>query len=406
MSEPHGKENFPAWISHSKANGTRTTKNTSTAFLKKLRYGEVERRIRMKHSTSLSCMKLLIAARTPLHLLTSIGGYLTFGGREELTWTHYEPEPYRKDRNVTEDIDETIEVLTTKGDCDTLLEDQFGFTSFHLFTGRSDSFAWLRRYEQVMLHNLSPEETWNILWARMMNFGTWTGNPKATQIREGIPGEKVPKHLARNFSADSPVRSSGSFLSMIANEWVRSREILIEALDERWESLILEFLGHDADLHVIATDEGIAHTILMRMVHASLIPPKADLVLVLRKWLDILVKAGINLEEYGQEELDLHDDGHCSWEIVVDLGSRWQSLRYCKMEVLSLQIGEKPEDWHVAWDLIAWDVPKETQDEKDVDRRGSVGTVESDKEEEEEITESDGEQESSNSCQIPGGWID
>jgi len=221
----------------------------------------------------------------------------------------------------------------------------------------------------------------------MMNFGSWTGNPKAAQIREGIPGDKVPKHLARNFSAESPLSSCGSFLSMIAREWVRSREILFEALDEHWSSLILEFLGRNADLHVIATDEGISHTILMRLVYAALLPPKIDISLVLRKWLNILVKAGIDLGGYGKAELDLHENGGSSWEVLVDMGIMWASFGYCKMEILSLQIGEKPEDWNIEWDLVAWDIPKKAPDEEAMGREGITGTVGTDQEE--EITESD-----------------
>ena len=336
-------------------------------------------------------------------MLSSVGGYLTYGGREELTWTHYESH-----RDVTEDIHETIDVLTTKGDTDTLLEDQFGFTPFHLFTGRTDSFAWLRRFEQVMLHNLSAEETWNILWSRMKNFGSMTNNSKVNQIREGIPGEKVPKHLTRNFPQSSALSSSGSFLSMTVKEWIESREILIDDFDEAWESLMLEFLEHDADLHVIATDEGVNHTILMRLIFASLLPPKIDMSLVLRKWLKVLIKAGIDLEEYGREELDLHNSGNSSWEVLIDMGTMWMSLGYCRMVVSSFQIGQNPQDWNVEWDLVDWDIakPERYRNEAPSQEAEASGRLEESVRDDDDDDDDDNDSELDRMASMPGGWTD
>ena len=290
---------------------------------------------------------LTASSRTPLHLLSAIGGYLTYAGRSELSWNHTE-----SDAEITDDIENTIKALTEKGDCDTLLEDQFGFTAFHLFTGRTGTFEWIRRHEELMLNNLSPEEVWNILWSRMRNFASWTGNSKGYIIREGIPGRKISKHLARNFASDSPLVSCGSFLSMITYEWAHSREILHDRLDGEWELLISELLAVGADLHVVATDQGIAHTIMMRLICACLLPSKIDATQALRKWLRVLVKSGVDLVDYGQQELALRDNQEGSWMISVDMGSVWASIKgHCKIQVIEVQMGKDPEDWHVEWDM-------------------------------------------------------
>jgi hypothetical protein len=255
-----------------------------------------------------------------------------------------------------------MEILTTNGlsNSDPFLEDQFGFTVFHTMTGMSWSFEWLRRHEIHMLLNLSTEETWNLLWSRIMNFGTMTTNSMVFMIRECIPNGKVTKTLAKSFAPDSPLFPCGSILSIIAQEWIHCKEIMESEHDEEWETFLLQFLGAGADLHAVSTNTGVKHTILLSLVYATLLLAQRVHVSwptwVLRKWLHIISKAGVDLMKYGQTELDMHRWSDVSWHFDIDLQTRGNSEKdWCTTQIFRIHIGERPEDWDIEWDNLVLD---------------------------------------------------
>ncbi|KAG7005760.1 hypothetical protein G7Y79_00018g045670 [Physcia stellaris] len=59
-------------------------------------------------------------------------------------------------------------------------------------------------------------------------------------------------------------------------------------------------------------------------------------------WLESLQECGINLEEYGQKEIDLHDQGLVSWSYYYP---KWGST----LVLTDLTYGPLPSDWNVTW---------------------------------------------------------
>ena len=70
----------------------------------------------------------------------------------------------------------------------------------------------------------------------------------------------------------------------------------------------------------------------------------------LSAWLESLQECGVNLEEYGQAEIDLQDQGQVSWSFY--------SRKFRSTWVLTgLTCGPQPSDWKITWELRDKETP-------------------------------------------------
>ena len=70
----------------------------------------------------------------------------------------------------------------------------------------------------------------------------------------------------------------------------------------------------------------------------------------LSAWLESLQECGVNLEKYGEKEIDLHDQRLVSWSYYY---SKWSSI----LVLTDLTYGPLPSDWKVTWILRDKETP-------------------------------------------------
>ena len=82
---------------------------------------------------------------------------------------------------------------------------------------------------------------------------------------------------------------------------------------------------------------------------ASISKVSESLYLALIDWLESLQECGVNLEEYGEKEVDLRDQGQVSWS--------FNTKRNAIVALTYLTYGPLPSDWKVTWVLRDKETP-------------------------------------------------
>lgn len=108
---------------------------------------------------------------------------------------------------------------------------------------------------------------------------------------------------------------------------------------------------------------------------ASISEISERLYISLSAWLEILQECGINLEEYGEKEIDLHDQNLVSWSCYYP---KWGST----LVLTDLTYGPLPSDWKITWDFQDKETPYIPGgwigDDDGDDEDGSVGDEDED----------------------------
>ena len=118
-----------------------------------------------------------------------------------------------------------------------------------------------------------------------------------------------------------------------------------------WRPFLRELIGNGAPLHYIDTFfYGTPLTALIRCsINVAYDPDDLEgasiygrLYRSLSAWLESLQECGINLEEYGEKEIDLHDQGLVFWSFDYP----WWKFTFV---LTNLTYGPQPSDWKVTW---------------------------------------------------------
>ncbi|KAH7403241.1 hypothetical protein BKA64DRAFT_641243 [Cadophora sp. MPI-SDFR-AT-0126] len=276
------------------------------------------------------------AYSTPLHLLLCTGHVLTSDGRQAFNRETYKP---GRGTAIAQDFERTVEFLMEFG-ADTVLEDQYSRTAFHIYTGPNSSFSRLVRESTWDLKTMLQEDYVGTIMSQGLNF---TAN-----------GLDICRQLVTEdaLQAHTRISSTGFFLLHIL---VFSYFCRIELTETRsrslisLENLIVEVIQTGADLHSIS-DEG--RTPLLSLLEVILgYRPKTY---VLQKWLELLDRVGVNLVEYGRKENEMRDDYEINWTFWIDIGRQYEYENMCCFKLLDLWIGETPDDFHFEFeDLYA-----------------------------------------------------
>ena len=125
-----------------------------------------------------------------------------------------------------------------------------------------------------------------------------------------------------------------------------------------WKPFLRELIVSGAHLHCIHT---YFHTPLLGLLgsifkYIDLLEDSEALIsqqlpIALSTWLESLQECGVNLEEYGKEEVHLHDQGLVLWV--------WEIQKGATIIVLNdLTYGPLPSDWKLTWEFRDKETPR------------------------------------------------
>ncbi|KAG4430424.1 hypothetical protein IFR05_014094 [Cadophora sp. M221] len=233
---------------------------------------------------------------------------------------------------MVRDFEETVKTLVTSG-TDLMLEDQYSRTSFHIYAGPTSSFDWLVRDGEWDLRTAMQEDLLSMIWSL------------ATSLATNLP------ELVRQFTMGKSLQA----LAQISVHGLCVFHIIIWA----WElavkqqlslspglgSLIIDLIRAGADLHNVIN---IPYTSLLYLL--DLVDKPANLNFLIKEWLTLLNHAGVDLVEYGRTENKMHKNHETSWTLWHDIESTSGHENKCRFKLVSLWIGETPEDFCIEFE--------------------------------------------------------
>jgi hypothetical protein len=256
------------------------------------------------------------------------------------------------DENITDDFQNTVEVLVICGKFDLSQQDQYHRTPFQAFTGPSSTFSWLRQQELEPGYNFNANEIMDILW--------WTTDDDWKSgfelVRHLLPVGSITPELSR---ARSPtyLRGEGPTLFLMSSFNLVMSFILdkdVATLDY-WENLTTELLTAGADLHTVNTyfQSELSYTPFQDILWKALRRTFGDLYWSkrgIRSWLDVLQNSGVNLQEYISIEKDMHDKGIGLWAFDIDIEDVPGFENWCVFELLDMKITGNGDSIHFLFD--------------------------------------------------------
>ena len=176
-------------------------------------------------------------------------------------------------------------------------------------------------------------------------------------------------------------------------EAVEAMDSAKELVDD-WTNYLKSLMAYKPNLHRIGAWERTPFLEFVDEIVEYADRDSDDFSLPLYSWLDALHFSGVDLNEYGRKELELHEQGLTSWRGTVWIP--WASTLQL-FSITEFEYGPLPSDWHVR---ISFD-----QEDLDVESPGKIpgGWIEEDDDDQEDTdaeddTDDDGKDDD-------GGWI-
>jgi len=233
--------------------------------------------------------------------LVAIGGTLIGGGRRACTRFHCD-----SNQSIEKDFQKTIELLSNQGDCDPFLTNQYGQTVFHIYTGPTSSLRWLRQQEQLELAQMSVKEITGLLCCQIC--GDWDNN--VPPCRAIAPEGWITRDIAEYKIEQGPLK--GYTLLYVAifawREEFQAKGDRKDTLVSGLEGLMKELISRGSDIHILLDHLPFPHTPLFHLIRKTTYNNLREANQVVKRWLELLSAAGVDLEEYGRTENVMHDD--------------------------------------------------------------------------------------------------
>jgi hypothetical protein len=241
---------------------------------------------------------------------------------------------------IQEDFQETIELLREKGDCDPFLADQFGRTALDIYSGPTSSLLWLRQQDQDEIAQMSVKEITGLLCRQIC--GDWDNY--LPLFRAIAPQGWITEDIAKYKIEEGPLK--GYTLLYVAifawREEFLADGIRKDKLVTGLESLIVELISKGSDIHIILDHLPFPHTPLFHLIRKTTYHDLRETNKVIRRWLELLSSAGVNLEQYGKTENTLRENKQVDWDFRALMSRFWNTL-----EITQVRIGSTPGDFYI-----------------------------------------------------------
>ncbi|KAH7319434.1 hypothetical protein BKA65DRAFT_102195 [Rhexocercosporidium sp. MPI-PUGE-AT-0058] len=265
------------------------------------------------------------AYSTPLHILLNSGQLLIEHGRRALSMGHSQP---YSGSMAAQDFETTVQALVTSG-TDLMLEDQYARTAFHAYTGSTSAFHWLVQKGEWDIRTTSKEEKLDMVISLASSY--------AANLPELI-GHFATEKLT-HVSTDGT-----NIIHVIISVWAVAlqRE---QSSSRGLESLIVDLIHGGVDLHATDSDISTPLLVLLEMMKGELTGS-----VYVRRWLEILDGAGIDLVAYGRIENEMHDNHKTEWTFWRNIETTDGHKNECCFELVELRIGKTPDDFYLEFE--------------------------------------------------------
>ncbi|KAL2063621.1 hypothetical protein VTL71DRAFT_5426 [Oculimacula yallundae] len=262
------------------------------------------------------------AHSTPLHFLLNTGGLLTDKGR--MIFNNRVCLTVCSTSNSS-DFERTVRALAAFG-ADAMLVDQYSRTALHSYSGPTSTYGWLLKNSEWDLKVMPSKDIALLLMSQMRNT---QGN--SVEIIQCLMATKN----------DMNTVAHKYYLYVLSWEWGYSMFANLPSVTGL-ASLILDLVHAGADLHLLSRFGATPFLTLLKLCDDW---PEA--IWIAKRWLELLYRAGVDLQEYGRIESELHDNNETTWTL------NWGVQGDC-FQLVEIWIGKTPDDFYIEFeDLYA-----------------------------------------------------
>ncbi|CZT51960.1 uncharacterized protein RSE6_13187 [Rhynchosporium secalis] len=266
------------------------------------------------------------AHSTPSHFLLSTGRLLTVNMRPVFRNLKCPPV---STTSMYEDYRLTLEALMRSG-ADAMLKDQYSRTAYSIYTGPASLLHWLIKDDEWNFKNISPQDLQFMIIFQVMHGLKFEENLIEPLLQIGT--EDILKVITQ------PLKYEFTVLYLLVSLWVCCSWQGSDSTHPAMERLLLNLIRAGVDVHSLSSG---GYTPLLVMLGEM---GRRTGKFLIRKWLELLSRGGVDLVEYSRIENELHDNNGTDWELKL-----WCDLDYY-VSLLQLRIGETPDDFYIEFE--------------------------------------------------------
>ncbi|XMA18652.1 hypothetical protein WAI453_011443 [Rhynchosporium graminicola] len=231
--------------------------------------------------------------------------------------------------SMYEDYRLSLEALMRSG-ADAMLKDQYSRTAYSIYTGPASLLHWLIKDDEWNFKTISPQDLQFMILFQVMHGLKFEENLIEPLLQIGT--EDILKVITQ------PLKYEFTVLYLLVSLWVCCSWQGSDSTHPAMERLLLNLIRAGVDVHSLSSG---GYTPLLVMLGEM---GRRTGKFLIRKWLELLSRGGVDLVEYSRIENELHDNNGTDWELKL-----WCDLDYY-VPLLQLRIGETPDDFYIEFE--------------------------------------------------------